>query len=271
MLGKRVASAAVLIPVVVVLVYLGGIGLFVLSLSVALLAGYEYTRMACGVPGSLARRSLVVPADVLVLSSIALLVCDAQWPHLGLFRWVVLFLPLVALGVQVFHRNAPGSLTTWALTVAGSVYIGYPLAHFVKLRALDQGMYWLGLALVGTWVCDSGAFFVGRSFGKHKLASRISPHKTWEGAAGGLLFGASAVAVLGRSFLGLGWMNGVLMGVALVVGATLGDLGTSVIKRQVGMKDTSSLIPGHGGMLDRLDSLLFVIPIVYCFATIVPR
>lgn len=258
MLWQRVASAAVLIPVVGVAVYWGGIGLFVLIVLAGLLAGYEYVRLLRGHGLS--------PSYVLSLSLIALFLADAQWPRLELWRWGLALLPLAGLTVEVFRGNAPGSLSSWALTIAGGVYIGFSLSHFIRLRALNEGLYWLVLALLGTWICDSAAYCVGRSMGRHSFFPRISPRKTWEGAVAGLIFGVIAVVPLGCLMLGLGVMRALLLGLLLVLGATFGDLSESVIKRQVGVKDSSALIPGHGGMLDRVDSLLFVVPIVYCFA-----
>ena len=109
---------------------------------------------------------------------------------------------------------------------------------------------------------------MGKAYGKRPFFPRISPKKTWEGAIAGLVTGVITVVLLGHFMLGLsiGW--GVLLGVLLVLAATFGDLAESVIKRQVGVKDSGALIPGHGGVLDRVDSLLFVVPLVYYFATI---
>jgi len=258
MLIKRVLSAIVLIPLVGAAVYFGGIALFLLVLVAALGAGYEYLAMM--------RRKGQAPSYVLGLLFIGLFVVDAQWPQFRLLPLGLVFIPLLALTAEVFHGNAPGSLFNWALLVSGGVYIGFPLSHFVRLRLLEHGLYWVVIALLGTWVCDTAAYFVGCSIGRHKFFPKISPKKTWEGAIAGLVFGVLAVALLSRFLLGLwlGW--GALLGLLLVLGATFGDLAESVIKRQVGVKDSSNLIPGHGGLLDRVDSLLFVVPIVYYFA-----
>ena len=269
MLGKRVAGAAVLIPIVGTLVYVGGLWLFALVLVAALLAGIEYAQLVRRMPttGLLPRQ--VVPSYVLGLGSVVALVADAQWPQLGILGWAVVAVPLAALAVHVLSRNAPGSLLCWALTVSGALYVGYPIGYVIRLRSLEQGLPWLALALLSTWISDSGAYFVGRAVGRRKLCRSISPHKTWEGAVAGLTSGVLAVILLGRLLLNLGWLGGSILGIVLVIAATLGDLSVSVIKRQTGVKDSSHLIPGHGGMLDRLDSLIFVVPIVYYFATII--
>ncbi|HUV95555.1 MAG TPA: phosphatidate cytidylyltransferase [Anaerolineae bacterium] len=260
MLGRRVLSSAILIPVVGAAVYVGGLWFLAVVALAGLLAGYEYLSMM--------RQSDLAPSFFFGLLLIALFVADAQWPSLDLLRWGLALVPLAALTVEVFYGNAQGSLANWALTIAGAIYIGFSISHFVRLRAVDRGMWWVAVALLGTWICDSGAYFVGRAAGKTPFFPQISPKKTWEGAAGGFVCGLAAAVLLGRFLLGLavGW--GIVLGVLLVFGATFGDLAESVIKRQVGVKDSSNLIPGHGGMLDRVDSLLFVAPIVYCFASV---
>ena len=260
MLGKRVLSAIVLIPIVGAGVYLGEGWLFAFVALAGLLAGYEYLKMMRGAD--------LVPSYAFGLLLVTVFVVDAQWPQVGLLERGLILLSLGLLAAQVFQGNAPGSLVNWALTIAGGVYVGFSIGHFVKLRAMDNGMYWLALALLGTWICDSGAYFVGKAYGKRPFFPRISPKKTWEGAIAGLVTGVITVVLLGHFMLGLsiGW--GVLLGVLLVLAATFGDLAESVIKRQVGVKDSGALIPGHGGVLDRVDSLLFVVPLVYYFATI---
>jgi len=258
-LVKRILSAVVLVPVVGVVVYLGGYVLFAVVLVAGLLAGYEYLQMM--------RTRDLAPSYVFTLGLIVFFMIDAQWPQWGLLPFGVLWLPLLALVAEIWHGNAPNSLVNWALTVAGGVYIGFSLSHFIRLRAIDDGMLWLALALVGTWIADSGAYFVGIRLGKHPFFPKISPKKTREGAVGELVSGTLAVVLLGYFFLDLpiGW--GLILGVLLSLGATYGDLAESVIKRQIGVKDSGNLIPGHGGMLDRVDSLLFVVPIVYYVVT----
>lgn len=261
MLAKRVLSAVVLIPIVALAVYVGGWGLLALIVVVGLLAGYEYLRLL--------RALQVTPSLFWGLLLILLLIADAQWPQLGLAGRGLVWVIILSLTHEVFRGNAPGSLQRWALTLAGGLYIGLCLGHSLRLRALDQGLAWMIVAIVGTWLCDTGAYFVGSKWGRRRFFPLISPKKTWEGAIGGLVSGVVAVVLLAWWLLGLsvGW--GALVGLALVLGATFGDLAESVIKRQAGVKDSGQLIPGHGGMLDRIDSLLFVFPIVYYLALVV--
>ncbi len=254
MLTKRILSAALLIPLVALLVYLGG---WYLAGGLAL-AGVLATLEYC----ILARSVGLRPTTIASLIFVPLAVLDAQLAGQGVLRPAVFLLAAVSLTVEIFHHNREGSLQSWGVTVAG-LYIGLGLAHFVSLRALESGLIWVALALIGTWISDTGAYWLGSRFGTRKLAPSISPGKTWEGVGGGLLFGIVSVWVIARVGLGLPHWHGIVLGLVLVAAATLGDLAESVIKRQAGAKDSGTLIPGHGGMLDRIDSLLFVAPAVY--------
>ena len=258
MLAKRVISAVILIPIVGIAAYQGGWVFFGLVAAASLIASYEYGQML----RSAGRASSTWPGLLLV----AFLLVDAQWPARQLLPFVLTVASLGLLASQVFRSNAPRSLENWALCVAGGVYIGLAAGHFMRLRALAEGLEWLIVAVVATWVCDTGAYFVGRAVGRRKLAPLISPGKTWEGAWAGLVSGVLATVILAHLLLDLGLVESVPLGILIVAAATIGDLAESVIKRQVGAKDSSHLIPGHGGMLDRIDSLLFVVPVVYYYA-----
>jgi len=263
MLGKRLLSAAVLIPVVTVFVIFGGYPLWGLVLLAALLAGYEYVMLA--------RRNALWPSYIFSFLLIALLVCNGQFPQLNLASWGLPIIVIAALAAEISKNNKPGSLFSWALTIAGGIYIGYPFGTILRLRAMDQGLYWLVLVLLGTWICDTGAYFVGVHWGKHRFFPAISPKKSWEGALGGLVAGMLAVIPFAIIVLHLSWWGSLIISLLLVLAATFGDLAESVIKRQLGAKDSSNLIPGHGGMLDRVDSLLFVFPLVYYAASLIAR
>jgi phosphatidate cytidylyltransferase len=151
------------------------------------------------------------------------------------------------------------------LTLAGGLYIGWGLGHLVALRQLPDGLAWVWLALLATWAADSMAYFVGRAIGRHKLWPRHSPKKTWEGfiaGIGGGLIGAAIVI----PFSQIGWVTGLVAGAIVPIVALFGDLSISMMKRHVGVKDSSNLMPGHGGFLDRADSLLFVSVVIYYYA-----
>jgi len=177
---------------------------------------------------------------------------------------IVLALILVAITV----RGKPVTLSpAWLSAPAAVAYVGFLGAHLVPLRELDDDGTWVFLAILGTWATDTFAYAIGRLIGRTKIAPRISPGKTLEGTAAGLLGGWASIIVIAE-VLGLPMSLGeaAILGAVLPGAAVFGDLVESHIKRSTGVKDTSELVPGHGGVLDRLDSLLFTVPLVYYFA-----
>ena len=155
-------------------------------------------------------------------------------------------------------------LKGWLLAAGGPLYLGFTLSYVLLLRELEQGTQWLVLALFSAFATDTGAFFVGRAFGRHRMAPRISPGKTWEGAAAGLLAGIATALLLDTLFgLPLIFLEAALVGLGASLAAQGGDLVESALKRYVGAKDTGRLIPGHGGVLDRLDSVVLSLVLVY--------
>jgi phosphatidate cytidylyltransferase len=176
-------------------------------------------------------------------------------------------LPLIWL--VIFRRDTwPQS---WVWTLTGILYMGWMVGHYVMLRQLDHGRELVILALFTTFACDTSAFFVGRTWGKHHMTPTISPHKTWEGAIGGFAGAVAAAAALcyllnlGSWTLPLGYLEAAGVGCLVGVAAQLGDLLESMLKRRAGVKDSGNLLPGHGGVLDRIDSLVFTGVIVYYF------
>lgn len=195
----------------------------------------------------------------------------------------------------VFRRDLTGAFAAWALSTAGTLYLAVPLFAATALRQHDgsieaswlsrlsdrlafgwdpnpRGLAWLLLVIVVTWIGDSGAYLIGRSYGRRPLIPVVSPKKTVEGFLGGLacatLTGAIATSVFG---LGFSWLIGLVLGLLIGLVAVAGDLAESVLKRQAGVKDSGTLIPGHGGMLDRLDALLFTWTAGWYLASLVDR
>lgn len=259
MLRDRVLSAIVLIPPILLLAYWGGIWFLGLIVLVGVLAGWEFY--------ALVRRSDVVPLRWLGLAMIAACVAAAYWPGSPYLAPVLTAFVVVSLVLTLF-RHEPQPVTAWAWTVAGALYLGILLNHFVALRNLPQGLAWLAVAVLLTWTNDSAAYFVGRAIGRHKFWPRHSPKKTWEGVVGGLVGAVLLGALLGALWLGLPWWNGALLGAIISAIGPLGDLVESMVKRQFGAKDSGNLIPGHGGAWDRIDSLLFIVPTVYYWAIV---
>lgn len=199
------------------------------------------------------------------------------------FPLVLTLVILVGLIVELARPTHADALPDWALTLAGALYVGWLFSHLILLRALatplragpltplnlSSGAAWVYLVLAITWLQDTVAYFVGRRWGRHKMAPILSPKKTWEGAIGGLV-GAIAGAVLCVPLFGLPITlgAGALLGVVGGIVGPLGDLCESLIKRRVGLKDAGNLIPGHGGLLDRVDSLLFTAPVLFYLITL---
>ena len=156
----------------------------------------------------------------------------------------------------------------WAWTIAGMVYVGWLLSYLVALRGLDDGRNWILFAVFVTAASDTAAFFTGRILGRRCLAPRISPGKTWEGTIGGIL-GAVIVSLLFLLLtpfhLNLHWGQAIFLGLLLSIFGQLGDLVESLFKRNMGVKDSGKLIPGHGGILDRMDSIIFSGVVVYYY------
>lgn len=258
MLGRRLASAAILLPMVGLAVYRGGTAYFLLVTLVVMLAAHEFYCLM----GRAGYRTL----SWLGLGFILVILVDGLYQEWGLGRLALVGAVLASLGWYLFRREE-NILASWALTLAGVLYLGWLGQHFLLLRYMPGGLGWTALALGGAWACDSGAYAVGSLVGRRGFFTRISPRKTWEGAVGGWICGI-LVTLLAASILKLAPGYGLLLGVMVVLAATFGDLAESLVKRQVGAKDSGGIIPGHGGMLDRIDSLLFVVPVVYHLARV---
>ncbi len=171
-----------------------------------------------------------------------------------IFSLLFLFrLPSIA---EVHHRLG------WV--VLGLIYLPLPLGHLIFLRSLTDGRQWIFMTLMVIMACDSFAYFVGSQIGRRKLYPAVSPNKSVEGALGGLAGAVLAVMLVKYAFLPvIGLVDGVLIGILLGVVGQLGDLFESLLKRACGVKDSGHIIPGHGGILDRLDSLLFAFPVIF--------
>ena len=154
--------------------------------------------------------------------------------------------------------------------MAGILYIGWMLSYWVELRSLEAGKELVFWAMFTTFASDTSAFFIGKAWGKHALAPSISPGKTWEGAIGGLLASIIASLILRTIFpLPFSYWQIAILGCIISLFAQLGDLAESLLKRNTGVKDAGKLIPGHGGILDRIDSLIFTGVIVYYCVTLI--
>ena len=180
---------------------------------------------------------------------------------------LVLAITFLLFAVELF-RNKEISFVNIGITFLGIIYIALPLSllTFLAYDTNYQYSYHLILSIfILVWLSDVGGYFAGINFGKHKLLERISPKKTWEGVAGGLALSIIGSYILGQLFPIMNIYMWLLLGVLVCLSSVIGDLIESMLKRSAKIKDSGNLLPGHGGILDRFDSVLFVIPIVYIF------
>ncbi|KAF0108345.1 MAG: phosphatidate cytidylyltransferase [Anaerolineaceae bacterium] len=255
MLIKRTLAALVLAVIGIPAIIFGGIYFFALITLLLGIAAWEF--------GRIFRASGFNASDPLLVGGVVLLATvRAYYPDLAPAALALLILAAMTWHLVAYERGRDLAATDFTVTLGGLVYLGWIGAYLIELRNLPDGLWWLLLALPSVWLADTAAYFVGVRFGKHRLSPRLSPKKTWEGYWGGVFFGAlgaAGLAVLWRSLGGpaVTWWQGAALGAALSILTTLGDLGESMLKRQAGVKDSSHIIPGHGGVLDRIDSWLW--------------
>lgn len=264
---KRIVTALVLIPLVLVLVFLGPDWLVTLATAaVAMLAAWEYLEIAKGTGANAPRIPVLIATGLLFL--IWFLWPDRLAVGLGA-------LSLALLIYCTFVCELQGVLPNAATAIFCLIYVGFTLLAVPALRATEDGKSLLLFLLLVVWAGDSVAMYVGRAWGRHKLAPKLSPGKTWEGAAGSLvgsllvtgllIVGSLQLAkheILTISFPGPVW-SWLLLAVLVNVAAQVGDLAESALKRSAGVKDSGTLLPGHGGVLDRIDALLLAAPVLW--------
>ena len=265
MLRARVLSALVFVPIAALIVWAGGWWFFAATALVASVAVYEFIQLL--------RQGGYAPTAVFALAIIGVSLLDAQIPSLGIVQPGLTAILILSISWQLFQSQDKVPTTNWALSVAGGLYVGWLTANAIRLRGLPPnqvGLAWMILAVLVTWIGDSAAYFVGKSIGRHKFWPRLSPRKTWEGIFGGVigcLLTGGIVGYLAMRLTGaIGPVNGLIVGLLASAVGPLGDLSVSMIKRQVNAKDSSQIIPGHGGLLDRTDSLLFIVATTYYYA-----
>jgi phosphatidate cytidylyltransferase len=304
---KRVLTAVVLIPIVLLLVFRAPLRLFALAVAlIIVLALHEYLGIAEAAgtkPFKWLTYAVSLAPIVVLWASIRTTLFVAGPGHydeyfiVGPFERASFILPLLApviFGVPlVFRKDLLGGLASAAASVFGVFYVATSLSRLIALRADPRQSILIIFVLLSVWAGDIAAYYAGRSFGRHKLAPIVSPNKSWEGAI------ASVVASVAMSilvfhfegkisplfaeadslrkywifpvpgqlpFLAAPWVHVVCLGIVTNVAAQFGDLFESALKRGAGVKDSGTLLPGHGGMLDRIDALLFAIPVVWYYA-----
>jgi phosphatidate cytidylyltransferase len=303
---KRVLTAVALIPVVLAIVFKAPLWLFALVVAaIILLALHEYLGIA-DAAGVKSFRWLAYVCSVLPIALFLYAVIVSSFPGQGRHYWfyspegalnyswwnLALLSPVIFGIPLVFRKNLAGGLASAAASIFGIFYIGASLSSLIALRSDGVESILLVFVLFSVWTGDIAAYYVGKNFGRHKLAPVVSPNKSWEGAV------ASVVASVGMAFLVLhyrhqlnSWFSPagsfrfdfgnsytplgsvsvrhvIVLGILTNVAAQFGDLFESALKRGAGVKDSGALLPGHGGMLDRIDALLFAIPVVWYYANL---
>jgi phosphatidate cytidylyltransferase len=272
---ERVLSAAVIVPVVAI-VFLLGMPWLALGLAIlAVLAALEVMRL-------LARTGLrVAPLPAVAVAPIAVL--GITWEGLSA-GWVAVFIAasVIVLAIDAFRRPAvEDGFRAWLGGSFGAVYPALlaftagilviappPESEPLLGDALDPGRTWLLVLVLTVWAFDTFAYLSGRTFKRGRFLNHISPNKTWSGVIGGTV---AAIVVAGALTWAAGqwWPGGLVMGFVLAVAAQSGDVAESMLKRTAGAKDSGSLIPGHGGILDRVDSFLFAAPVVFAYLLVI--
>ncbi len=289
---KRIATAVVLIPIVMLLVLRAPVSvLAVVAAAVALITVQEFLKLT----ESYGVQPLRLPTYIFVGLLFLLLTASAvgETPQLSALKFLVglglacAIAPFLFLTITMRRAQMSSAYPAAAASAFAFAYIALPMAMLAQLRQQVAGAFWLLYLLLVVWAGDIFAYFVGRSLGRHLMAPRISPKKTWEGAAasiaasllvGSLLF--SHALPISSFLLRVGLIERrdglfglekpemwpiILLTVALNIAAQLGDLVESLIKRGAGVKDSGTILPGHGGMLDRIDALLFAAPILWFY------
>ena len=258
---QRVLVAIAAIPIIIAACYFGNLFFFLFVLAIALLAYYEFY-------------SFVINKNTHVniwfgeLIIFALLLNQYRFfiSYQSLFLVIVFLISLVEL-----FRNNGSAIINIGATLLGIFYIGLFSSAIIGIREFYSGEvryydggYLIISILVTIWICDSAAFYGGTAFGKHKLFPRVSPKKSWEGAIFGFIFAILSMMTAHEILLNFVPLSeAIIFGIIIGTIGQLGDLVESLFKRDAGVKDSSSLIPGHGGLFDRFDSLLFVAPVIF--------
>jgi len=243
--------------------FIGGWAYFVVIAFFLLTATHEYAQMF--------RAAGFQPPRIFLLAGVFLLMLTRHaFPSLAAPTLAFLILMSMAWHVWQYETGRSAAATDFTVSAAGLLYLGWMGSYLLDLRSLPDGAWWTFLAMPAVWLGDVGAYAIGAAYGKHKMAPRLSPKKSWEGFWAGVFTAALSGGFLAYCYSTWGPLHiapwqGMLLGLVLGLLAPLGDLGESMFKRQSGMKDSGTAIPGHGGAFDRIDSWLWGAPLGYFF------
>jgi phosphatidate cytidylyltransferase len=256
----RVIVSMLFIPVIVVLAYLGGIYFLSFLTIIGLISFYEFCKLA--------ENKKTSPMLTLGAFFIIVLIVNSHFHFIAYYE-LLLFIVFSLVVIELF-RNKGSAILNIGVTLLGLFYIGLFISGIGEIRDFfpqtEKGAYLIISILATIWICDSAAYFGGTALGKHKLFPRVSPKKSWEGALFGFIFSIGAMVLARNMVLEFLLLRDVIiLGVIVGTVGQLGDLAESLLKRDAGVKDSSNLIPGHGGIFDRFDSFIAVAPIIYLY------
>ncbi len=260
---RRTATALLLLVLILPAIFFGGLPFLIYLGAFVITATWEYVRMFTG---KQFRPSLPLSLGgvFVILAARAYAPADAG----AVLSAVVL--AALTLHLIDFERGRDQAALDFAITIGGIVYLGWVAAYMMDLRALPFGGWWIMFVFPVVWLADSGAYMIGVKYGKHKMLPRLSPHKSWEGYFAGVVGGTLCGCFFAFAYTRFGPLHvtiwqGALLAFALSTLPTLGDVGESLFKRFAGLKDSGTILPGHGGAFDRIDSLIWAGVIGYFF------
>lgn len=255
MLRTRLLVALIALPLLVAVTVVGGVWFEALLLVVLVGGAWELHAL-----GAAAGQSSALPVSWLLIVVFLDDGGSTDVLRLGVTLGVVL---AMAAALRAFHRDSANPLLHFALTLSTGLYLGGLGGHLLLLRGLPDGAWWLLTVLFAVFAADTGGYVIGKRWGRHKMDALASPGKSWEGYAGGVLFAAGEGVIAGLIAPALMIPHTVMLAVLIALLAPLGDLAVSAFKRAAGVKDASGLIPGHGGLMDRLDTVLIAGAVAY--------
>lgn len=263
MLWQRALVTLTIGPLVLWLIYMGGWFFFLPVLAFLLIGTAEYANFT----EHLGWRTPLW----LMMPMVALLVINANWPSLGVLAPTLTFGFFVSLVYALWrYERQQSKLATgeWLGMVGGVFLLGWLGSHFIFIRQLDETGQWTLLTILTIWIADTFAYLAGSRYGRHQLVPHLSPKKSVEGYVAGILVGTVGAGAAAYFFPAVPFVPGLLLVFFLTLIAPVGDLGISLFKREAGVKDSGQLFPGHGGALDRLDTLLWGVAISYYVITL---
>jgi phosphatidate cytidylyltransferase len=260
----RIIVSLIAIPLIIAACFYGGIPFLIFTLFIGLVAFWEFSKL---VQNKKANVNIV-----LGYLSVAVIILNSYFKLIDVNT--ILIGSTVLIFLTELFRKKDSAIINIGTTLLGVIYFGVLTSTILLLREFfsssemlyAEGGYLIVSILVSIWVCDSAAFFLGSAFGKHKLFPRVSPNKSWEGAIAGFIFSIISMLVAKFYFIDfLSLQDAIVIGIIVGTVGQMGDLVESLIKRDAGVKDSSAIIPGHGGIFDRFDSLLLTAPVVYLY------